>query len=124
MPARASKPCRLMWIWGAGGAVLGTITGLMGRNAVLVCTDAVERTVHRHLEDQVRYLYPQDAELAETIAEIQRQEQQHLSYAVEQRPADGVLGRALGGIIVAATEALIWLSTRGDSARLAAELRT
>lgn len=38
MPTRAAKPCRAMWIWSVGGGLLGVITGLMGREAVLACT--------------------------------------------------------------------------------------
>lgn len=48
MPARASKPCRMMWLWGVGGLILGGVTALLGRQGVLICTEAVERTVHRH----------------------------------------------------------------------------
>lgn len=35
MPARASKPCRMMWLWGVGGLILGGVTALLGRQGVL-----------------------------------------------------------------------------------------
>ncbi len=124
MPGRSAKPCRLMWIWSIGGGVLGGVTGLLGRKAILVCTEAVERTVHRHLDDQLAYLGASDPEMSTAIREIQAQELQHLDYARASRGAINPLTRLLDAVIVGMTEALIWLSTRGDSRRLAREIAT
>ncbi|MDP3803046.1 demethoxyubiquinone hydroxylase family protein [Brevundimonas sp.] len=120
MPARAAKPCRMMWIWGVGGGLLGLLTGLLGREAILACTEAVEGTVHRHLNDQIRWAAGRDEGLRAVIQDIRIEELAHLGYAVDQRtrPGFGWLDRLVSG----ATEALIWISTRGDSVRLAREL--
>ena len=120
MPAREAKPCRMMWIWGVGGAVLGLLTGVMGREAILACTEAVETTVHRHLDDQLRWAEARDADMHRVISEIRLEEAAHIDWAVEHRRGRGFrwLARAIGD----ATEALIWISTRGDSSRLAREL--
>lgn len=123
MPDRAAKPCRLMWIWSVGGGLLGAITGLFGRQAILICTEAVERTVHRHMDEQLAYLGDGDPEMSAAIREIQAQELQHLRYAQASRGEASLATRALDAVIVGATEALIWVSTRGDSVRLARELR-
>lgn len=120
MPERASKPCRLMWIWGIGGGVLGLVTGVLGREAILACTEAVETTVHRHLDDQIRWAEGRDEPLRATIAAIREEEQAHIRYAVDHRRGRGF--NWLARIIETATEGLIWISTRGDSARLAHEL--
>ena len=103
---------------------LGGLTGLLGRRPVLICTEAVERTVHRHMSDQQRYLEPVDPELAGVIADIQQQELGHLQHAVSGRGRKGAFGRALDWVIVAVTEALLWAATRGDSIRLARDLNT
>jgi ubiquinone biosynthesis monooxygenase Coq7 len=50
MPSRQARPCRAMSAWSLGGYVLGAATALMGQNAIMACTRAVEQTVHRHLE--------------------------------------------------------------------------
>lgn len=88
MPPRNSRPCRMMWMWGLGGYVLGVTTALMGHQAIMVCTAAVESTVHQHLNDQIRFLTGRDEELQRLIAEIRIQELEHLNYA-EKRPRAG-----------------------------------
>tara|TARA_R110002167_G_scaffold3743_17_gene18194 strand:- start:355 stop:933 length:579 start_codon:yes stop_codon:yes gene_type:complete len=120
MPTREAKPCRMMWIWGVGGGVLGLVTGLFGREAVLACTQAVETTVHRHLDDQIRWASGRDDDLRRVIDDIRLEEITHIAYAVENRVGSGF--RWLERVIEAMTDALIWISTRGDSVRLAREL--
>lgn len=120
MPDRRSKPCRLMWIWSIGGGVLGAASALLGREAILACTAAVERTVHRHLEDQLKWSADNDHGLHRTISEIQVEELAHLDFAVTQRRRGGLLW--LDRLISTLTEALIWVSTRGDSLRLARQV--
>ncbi|SCB56218.1 Ubiquinone biosynthesis protein COQ7 [Rhizobium aethiopicum] len=53
MPARSARPCRVMAFWSLGGFVLGMLTALGGRDMIWICAEAVESTVHRHLEDQL-----------------------------------------------------------------------
>lgn len=120
MPARQGKPCRMMWIWGVGGAVLGLVTGVLGREAILTCTEAVETTVHRHLDDQIRWADGRDPEMHRVISDICREEAGHIEWAIGNRRGRGF--RWLEQVISAATETLIWVSTRGDSVRLAREL--
>ena len=56
MPQRNSRPCRIMSLWSWGGWLLGFLTALMGRQAIWICTAAVEAAVHRHLDDQLHFL--------------------------------------------------------------------
>ena len=123
MPSRGAKPCRAMVVWAVGGAVLGSVTALLGPCGVMVCTAAVERTVHRHLDDQVSYLHGRDDALAKIIREIQSEEDSHLAYAEAHHNPRSLGARLLSAVISAATEMLICLSTRGDSLRLTATLR-
>lgn len=123
MPERGSRPCRMMWAWGLGGYALGIGTALLGRTAILVCTAAVESTVHAHLADQIRYLDGRDGELKQLIADIQVQELEHLGYA-EARLGNWAAYRPLDRFIRLATEAVIWLSTQGDVARMQRALQT
>lgn len=119
MPERHARPCRIMALWGQGGLILGALTAMLGRQGIWICTAAVEETVHRHLTEQRAFLAARDPALHALIAEIERQELDHLDCARRNlRPRTSV-GRSLAIVIAGATEAVIWLSTWGDSRRLA-----
>ena len=121
MPQRNARPCRAMFLWANGGFVLGFLTALLGRKGVWVCTAAVEATVHRHPEEQLNFLLDTDPELHALISAIQEEELMHLRHA-EQRIGISSAGfRSLSTVIAMATEIVIWLSTWGDSTRLARE---
>ena len=118
MPSRASKPCRLMFVWAWGGALLGAITAAFGRTGVYVCTAAVERTVHKHMVEQVAFLEARDTELAGIVRDILAEEDTHLAYADAHHDQKALLASLLSVAVAAATEVLIFLSTRGDSLSL------
>lgn len=113
---RGIVPCHLLGLWWSAGWLLGALTGALGRNAILTCTEAVERTVHRHMHEQIRWLSMRDPDLAAGIAAIREQEVDHLTVAQQ---AGGRRPPWLDAVIAAATELLVWLSTYGASARLA-----
>lgn len=123
MPARQSRPCRAMGLWSWGGALLGAITALMGRQAIWICTAAVEAAVHRHLDDQLHFLNDRDPALTQIILSIREEEEAHLHHAEERITSTGAIARSLHSVISFATDAVIWLSTWGDSTRMARDLR-
>jgi 3-demethoxyubiquinol 3-hydroxylase len=123
MPARSTTPCPVASVWSVGGAILGLMTALLGRHGVIVCTAAVERTVHRHLAEQIAYLSGRDDELADGIRKVQVEENAHLAFAEERHDPQALLARVLSGGISIITEALMFIATRGDSMRLNAALR-
>ena len=123
MPERGAKPCRLLSVWRWGGALLGSITSLTGRQGVLACTAAVERTVHRHLDEQINFLVRHDIALAGLISEIQKDEIEHLAHAENQLASLSFYDRLLSTAISVATETLIFVSTRGDSLFLSQKLK-
>lgn len=119
MRERDFMPCNLLPLWGVGGSILGGVTALLGRNAILVCTEAVERTVHRHMNDQIDWLTSRDVGLSRKIAAIRDQEIEHLQSAVVARGATSGFGlRLLDQVVAAATELLVWTSTYGASSRM------
>lgn len=122
MPERGARPCRTMSLWSSGGYILGFATAAFGRQAVMICTEAVESTVHRHLGDQLSYLETRDQELYDIINAIRSEEIAHRDYATSRITSRTLSKRLLASLIVAATEIVIWLSTWGDSARLRQDL--
>lgn len=118
MPARAAKPCRLMFVWSFGGAALGALTAACGRTGIYVCTAAVERTVHKHLVEQIAFLDRTDPPLAAIVRDILVEEDAHLAHAEAHHNARGPFAQLLSVLVSAATETLIFISMRGDSLRL------
>ena len=123
MPSRGSRPCRIMSLWSLGGWLLGFVTALAGRQSIWVCTAAVEAAVHRHLDDQLHFLSGRDVELHALILSIREEELSHLRQAEAHLDRPALPQRSLRTAISAITDLLIWLSTWGDSARMARELR-
>ena len=124
MPSRNARPCRIMSLWAMGGSLLGFATALMGREAIWTTTAAVEAAVHRHLDDQLYFLSERDLDLHNAIADIREEELLHLRTAEANISRDRRVLNALRPTISAVTDALIWLSTWGDSTRMAHDLDT
>lgn len=122
MPDRQAKPCRVMAFWSLGGYVLGFLTALGGRNMVWTCTEAVESTVHRHLEEQLAFLETRDRELHDLIASIQEEELAHLRESEQNQTRRGLGHAILLPVIGGLTDLMIWLSTWGDSSWMRAEM--
>jgi ubiquinone biosynthesis monooxygenase Coq7 len=123
MPSRQAKPCRMLFLWGIGGRLLGAGTALLGRNAIWACTAAVEEAVHRHLNDQLAFVSSRDRDLYALINSIKSEELSHLEHAERNLASNGLTVRMLRRSIDAVTELLILMSTSGDSLRMARELR-
>jgi ubiquinone biosynthesis monooxygenase Coq7 len=122
MPFRHSRPCRIMSLWSLGGSVLGALTATMGRRSIWICTSAVEETVHRHLDDQLHFLAGRDEDLHAIIMSIRDQELEHLATANARIDRPILIAGPMRGAISFITNALIWLSTWGDSSRMARDL--
>src|SRR5262249_48847304 len=118
MAPRGTRPCAMTPFWGIGGSLLGLLTGLMGPSAMMICTEAVERTVHAHLNKQLAYLGARDAELVRTIAAIRDEEVGHHDDAHALRMGRGAFLDAIDGAVAGLTWLLIWCSTYGALTRM------
>ena len=123
MVPRGGRPCRALWLWSSGGYVLGLLTGLLGRNMIMVCTEAVEEAVHQHMNDQIVFLMQRDPELKDMIAAIREEEMGHLAFAKHRVRHNGFTRNA-ARLIMIVTDILIWLSTQGESSRMKRDLRS
>jgi 3-demethoxyubiquinol 3-hydroxylase len=122
MSQKSARPCRVMSLWGNGGLVLGFFTSLLGRQGIWICTAAVESTVHKHLDDQLHFLRGRDEELRSLIFSIQEEEAAHMHHALVRIAPRSRWARLLNAIISGCTEAVIWLSTWGTSAKMSKAL--
>lgn len=90
---RGVRPTALQPFWSAAGYALGAATALIGPEAAMACTAAVEEEIDRHYSDQLDRLMETgaDPELADLIERFREDEREHrdtaLARGAEQAPA-------------------------------------
>jgi len=106
-----ARRCRIFPLWYVGGLMLGAGTALLGRNGIRLCTYAVEDTVNRHLDEQIRVMRARVPDVATELAEIQLQEIEHQHFGEDGLRRDGAW-RVVERIVRIATETVIVVSMR------------
>lgn len=122
LKARHGRPCRTMFLWSWGGYLLGLVSTLMGRQGIMICTEVVEETVHKHMKEQILFLRDHDKEACELVESIQEEELQHLRYAQDNVGKKNIFNKLFQSVCIVMVEIVIWLSTWGDSQRLKKEI--
>ena len=111
---RGVRPTALHPFWSAAGFALGAGTALLGPEAAMACTAAVETEIDKHYSDQLDQLEAtnEDPELAAMIEEFREDEREHrdaaLAAGAERAPAYPLLS----GIIRLGCKAAIKISER------------
>lgn len=79
LTARGVRPTMLHPFWSAAGYALGAGTALLGPEAAMACTAAVETEIDKHYSDQLEKLEASgaDPELAEMIEAFREDERDH-----------------------------------------------
>jgi len=101
MIRRGVRPTVLQPLWSAAGYALGAATALIGPEAAMACTAAVEEEIDRHYSQQLESLEAEgdDPELAEMIALFREDERAHrdtaLASGAERAPAFPLLSGAI-----------------------------
>jgi ubiquinone biosynthesis monooxygenase Coq7 len=112
MVERGVRPTLLQPFWSIAGHALGAATALIGPNAAMACTAAVETEIDKHYADQLRRLGNDDPDLSATIEEFQAEELEHRDLAI-QHGAENAFGYPiLSALIRAGCRAAIALSKR------------
>ena len=109
---RGLRPTLLQPFWHVAGYALGAATALMGPNAAMACTAAVETEIDRHYAEQRQALGSEEADLGETIAEFQAEELEHRDTAIASGAEDTFGYPILSGLIRAGCRLAIKLSKR------------
>lgn len=114
MQKRRVRPTVMLPVWGVAGYALGLGTALMGKEAAMACTVAVEEVIAEHYNDQVRELLSdeKEAELRGMFREFRDDELEHkhtgIAYDAEKAP----FYRALSSVIQTGCRAAIAISQR------------
>lgn len=106
------RPTLLTPLWHVAGYALGAATAMMGKEAAMACTVAVESVIDEHYAAQQHALGSTEPELVQSIEAFRQEEMEHhntgLAQGAEEAPAYPVLSTAIKG----ATRLAIWLSRR------------
>jgi ubiquinone biosynthesis monooxygenase Coq7 len=96
---RRVRPTALQPVWNLAGYALGAATAMIGPEAAMACTAAIEEEIDRHYSAQLDQLGDSDAELAGLIRESREDEREHrataLAAGAQQAPAYPLLAGAI-----------------------------
>jgi 3-demethoxyubiquinol 3-hydroxylase len=96
---RHIRPSALQPIWHVAGFALGAVTALVGPEAAMACTVAIETEIDAHYGEQLEALGEDDPELSASIRDFQAEEVEHkataLAAGAEQAPAYPLLSAAI-----------------------------
>jgi len=96
---RGVRPTILQPVWAAAGHALGAATALIGPEAAMACTAAIEDEIDAHYSEQLEALGDSDPGLSASIAAFQADEREHRDAAIaagaEQSPAYPLLYSAI-----------------------------
>lgn len=116
------RPSVFTPIWKAAALGLGAGTALMGQEAAMACTEAVETVIGGHYNSQLRWLhqeFPKDldetteiGQLKKTIKQFRDEELEHLDTAVEEGAKKAVPYMLLTESIKNGCRAAIWVAER------------
>lgn len=120
------RPTVMYPVWSAVSSGLGWATGVLGREAAMACTEAVETEIGGHYNGQVRVLLDmvdqmeaageevgdELRELISTIRRIRDEELEHLDHAVENDAKEAKPYELLTGVIRAGCRGAIWITER------------
>ncbi len=109
---RGVRPTVLSPLWHVAGFALGAGTAMLGREAAMACTVAVEEVIDEHYARQRDRLGDDEAKLRETIEEFRREEVEHRDTAIEHDARNAPGYELLTGAVKAGSRLAIWLSER------------
>ncbi|GLK44410.1 MULTISPECIES: demethoxyubiquinone hydroxylase family protein [Novosphingobium] len=96
---RGVRPTLLQPVWSAAGFALGAATALIGPEAAMACTAAIETEIDRHYTEQLEELGDEDPELGAAILKFRDEEREHrdaaLAAGAEKAPAYPLLFHAI-----------------------------
>lgn len=109
---RGVRPTVLQPFWDVAGFGLGAATALIGPEAAMACTVAVETEIDKHYQEQLDALGDQDPELSDAIKQFQAEELEHKAEALEQGAEQAPAYPLMTGVIRMGCRAAIALAKR------------
>ncbi|KAF9584073.1 ubiquinone biosynthesis monooxygenase Coq7 [Lunasporangiospora selenospora] len=108
------RPTAMRPLWEVAGFLLGAGTAMLGKEAAMACTEAVETVIGGHYNDQLRELlkidHPDIAELRKVVKEFRDDELEHLETAIEHDAQKAPHHELLSNLINQGCKTAIWIS--------------
>ena len=113
MVERRVRPTVLAPLWHFAGFALGAGTALMGREAAMACTVAVEEVIEEHYGNQAAELaFEEEPELLATIEKFREEEIDHKETALSEGAEQASGYPVLASVVKSSSRLAIWLSER------------
>ncbi|XP_065066318.1 5-demethoxyubiquinone hydroxylase, mitochondrial-like [Rhopilema esculentum] len=110
------RPTFLLPFWNIAGFALGAGTAMLGKEAAMACTIAVEEVIGDHYDSQLRELLSDDPEthkeLLEIIHKFRDEEMEHHDIGKEQDGEKAPFYSVMKAVIQTGCRTAIWLSER------------
>jgi ubiquinone biosynthesis monooxygenase Coq7 len=120
------RPTAMTPVWTAAASFLGWSTAVLGREAAMACTEAVETEIGTHYNEQVRVLLdwakkteergetlgPELDKLLVELRRIRDEELEHLDHAVENDAKQAKPYELLNEVVRGGCRGAIWVSER------------
>lgn len=112
MATRGTRPTALQPLWHVAGYALGAATALLGKEAAMACTVAVEDVIGEHYREQAEQLGEDEKDLRETITSFRADELHHRDVSLAHGAIQAPGYEALTTAIKTGTRLAIWLAKR------------
>jgi 3-demethoxyubiquinol 3-hydroxylase len=109
---RRVRPTLLHPLWNFAGYALGAASALLGEQAAMACTVAVEEVIDEHYQAQAAMLGEDYPALRETILSFRDDEIAHRDLAVARGAEESSAYDLISAVVKTGSRAAIWLSTR------------
>jgi ubiquinone biosynthesis monooxygenase Coq7 len=109
---RRVRPTALHPLWHVAGYALGAATALLGREAAMACTVAVEEVIDEHYQKQAAALGADDPELKTMVETFRAEEIEHRDIGIAEGAERAPGYDVLKGAIKAGSRLAIWLAER------------
>lgn len=109
---RRVRPTLLTPFWNVAGFALGAGTALLGKEAAMACTEAVEEVIDEHYQHQLEELGEEEEDLKAVIKKFRDEEIEHRDIARANGAAEAPGYELLTTAVKAGSKLAIWLSSR------------
>ena len=112
MAERRVRPTVLSPLWHVAGYALGAAGALLGEQAAMACTVAIEEVIDEHYARQAEQLADTDPDLAAVIQAARADELAHRDSALAHEAEEAPGYELISAMVKAGSRLAIWLSER------------